>query len=263
MSLSRVIDHVKAQNWTAVFLDFFIVVAGILIAFQITDWSERRAERARATGYLERLDEDIASDIDKYTRRALEFCASVANYGDTALNYADNAYRGDKSYWQLLVAFFQASQLDNFDLTHPTFDEMTSAGDIGLIRDVALRKSLSRYYGNSFFNALSESPDYRRHVRGEIPIDIQTYIWSACFKSDPYSGQTMIECDAPVSEERAKEIVDALAGDPALMSDLRYWISNLRVVVIISTDRIREAQDLRNAIRAALDLTARSGNRDR
>ena len=38
MFLHRITKHVKDQNWFAVALDFVIVVAGILIAFQITNW---------------------------------------------------------------------------------------------------------------------------------------------------------------------------------------------------------------------------------
>ena len=44
MLLRSIKKHVKDQNWFAVFLDFFIVVAGILIAFQITNWNEARSE---------------------------------------------------------------------------------------------------------------------------------------------------------------------------------------------------------------------------
>lgn len=46
MLLRSLTKHVKDQNWFAVALDFFIVVAGILIAFQITNWSEGRQTRA-------------------------------------------------------------------------------------------------------------------------------------------------------------------------------------------------------------------------
>ncbi|MEP6390276.1 MAG: hypothetical protein ABJ056_10175 [Halioglobus sp.] len=54
MLLRRVTKHVKEQDWFAVFLDFVIVVIGILIAFQITNYSQsltqqdelRRAEDA-------------------------------------------------------------------------------------------------------------------------------------------------------------------------------------------------------------------------
>lgn len=42
MILRRITKHVKDQNWFAVGIDFVIVVAGILIAFQITNWSEER-----------------------------------------------------------------------------------------------------------------------------------------------------------------------------------------------------------------------------
>ncbi|NNC98553.1 MAG: hypothetical protein HKN85_00060 [Gammaproteobacteria bacterium] len=45
MLLRRLSQHVKDQNWFAIFLDFFIVVAGILIAFQVTNWSEARGDK--------------------------------------------------------------------------------------------------------------------------------------------------------------------------------------------------------------------------
>ena len=47
MLLRSITKHVREQNWFAVFLDFFIVVAGILIAFQITEWNDERAERVQ------------------------------------------------------------------------------------------------------------------------------------------------------------------------------------------------------------------------
>ena len=46
MILRRLTKHVKDQNWFAVGLDFVIVVLGILIAFQITNWSASRKARA-------------------------------------------------------------------------------------------------------------------------------------------------------------------------------------------------------------------------
>ena len=42
MRLRSLTKHIREQNWFAVVLDFFIVVVGILIAFQITNWSEAR-----------------------------------------------------------------------------------------------------------------------------------------------------------------------------------------------------------------------------
>ena len=39
MLLGRVIAHVKAQNWTAVALDFLIVVMGVFIGLQVSNWN--------------------------------------------------------------------------------------------------------------------------------------------------------------------------------------------------------------------------------
>ena len=35
MSLHRLISHMKGQHWTAVFLDFVIVVIGVFIGLQV------------------------------------------------------------------------------------------------------------------------------------------------------------------------------------------------------------------------------------
>ena len=45
MILRRLIEHVRAQNWTAVALDFVIVVMGVFIGIQVANWNGERAER--------------------------------------------------------------------------------------------------------------------------------------------------------------------------------------------------------------------------
>lgn len=42
MILRRVIEHVKVQNWTAVGLDFVIVVTGVFIGIQVWNRNEAR-----------------------------------------------------------------------------------------------------------------------------------------------------------------------------------------------------------------------------
>ena len=45
MLLRRVIEHVKAQNWTAVALDFVIVVIGVFIGIQVANRDAARQSR--------------------------------------------------------------------------------------------------------------------------------------------------------------------------------------------------------------------------
>ncbi|HRX38735.1 MAG TPA: hypothetical protein P5072_04805, partial [Parvularculaceae bacterium] len=55
MILRRVIDHVKKQQWTAVFLDFIIVVVGVFIGIQVSNWNAARADRAQLDQQLTSL----------------------------------------------------------------------------------------------------------------------------------------------------------------------------------------------------------------
>ena len=42
MRLRRITEHVKTQNWFAVGLDFVIVVGGVFIGIQVSNWNEAR-----------------------------------------------------------------------------------------------------------------------------------------------------------------------------------------------------------------------------
>jgi hypothetical protein len=59
MLLRSITKHVKDQNWFAVALDFLIVLAGILIAFQITNWNEDRNDRAELASTEIALQSDL------------------------------------------------------------------------------------------------------------------------------------------------------------------------------------------------------------
>lgn len=45
MLLYRVINHVRAQHWTAVLLDFVIVVVGVFIGLQVDNWNQFAGNR--------------------------------------------------------------------------------------------------------------------------------------------------------------------------------------------------------------------------
>jgi len=73
MVLRRITEHVKSQNWFAVGLDFFIVVIGVFIGIQVSNWNEARLTRESETLVLTRLSADhthisdqIAASIETY-----------------------------------------------------------------------------------------------------------------------------------------------------------------------------------------------------
>ncbi|MCM2313369.1 MAG: hypothetical protein NDI84_18420, partial [Steroidobacteraceae bacterium] len=60
MILRSLAHSIRKQDWLAVAIEFLIVVAGIFVGLQVTDWNERRQLRARELNYLERMAEDLA-----------------------------------------------------------------------------------------------------------------------------------------------------------------------------------------------------------
>lgn len=240
MLLRRITKHVTEQNWFAVGLDFFIVVFGVFVGLQVANWNEERADDVRESAYLKRIQSDLDQDLNNY-KNNLAFWSKVTDYGISALSYANTNQSGDNSHWELLLAFFQSSQTDEFNTTDTTYKELTSAGDLRLIDNIAIRKELSKYYTNSGNPALTEQPAYRRNVRGYIPVSIQSYIWENCYRANLTDKQEMFACDSPIPQTMAHEIISGISSDIILMRELRYWMSTLKVASLISNGRIRES----------------------
>lgn len=55
MILRRLTQHVKEQNWLAVGLVFMIVVLGVFIGIQVSNWNEDRVARQEEAQWIERL----------------------------------------------------------------------------------------------------------------------------------------------------------------------------------------------------------------
>lgn len=251
MLLRRVIKHFRNQEWTAIAIDFVIVVVGVFIGIQVANWNAARQDEQRAQAYLERISTDLETDIANYRNR-MAFWNRVSQYGSVGLSMADTGRPNGASQWDLLLAYFQSSQVAEYLTTSATYDEIKSAGELGLIADVDLRNALASYYINATNPVLTERPAYRMHVRGIIPIDVQEYIWSECFAATAAGEQELIDCPSPISEARAAEIVNDIRSDRALMNELRYWMSTMIVATSLGVDRVERAEQLLAAVEAEM-----------
>ncbi len=78
MILRRVIKHFRNQEWTAIFLDFLIVVVGVFVGLQVSNWNAVRGDEAEYVRALERLDTEvnenfaIIDDIDPDIEQSLQ-----------------------------------------------------------------------------------------------------------------------------------------------------------------------------------------------
>ncbi|WP_300396729.1 DUF6090 family protein [Henriciella sp.] len=156
MLLRRVSKHVKDQNWAAVILDFAIVVVGILIAFQITSWSEARQDRRDEQRYLSELAVNLEADLVQ-ARAGQQVSLQRLSAAEAILAEAAPGYDrppffgplegdppplgvfGDYPYAHLTSYYFMI-------ISSSTFEELIQTGNIGVLSNRALVKDLTDYY---------------------------------------------------------------------------------------------------------------------
>lgn len=146
MILRRIIEHVKKQEWTAIAIDFFIVVAGVFVGLQVSNWNEAAADRRREAAYLLRIHDDIVSlhaatvddARDVEARNALlQIAMETFDSGDPALI----AKLSNEHCSAIIRSHIFASAI----VTPPTIAELMQSGDVGIIRDAELRSAFVRF----------------------------------------------------------------------------------------------------------------------
>ena len=142
MILRRITKHVKDQNWFAVGLDFIIVVVGILIAFQITNWSEARQDRADEAIFLRDLHEDILRASQQSVRSGTLRFQGARNL-ESAVNviFSDAPQRELTPSECVAVAYSFATYVGRSRL--PSLIQLQTAGRTGIITDRELSRELA------------------------------------------------------------------------------------------------------------------------
>ncbi len=210
--------------------EILLVVIGILIDLQINNWNEAKKEQKREIAYLERLSENLTGDLRNLDLN-IEFYTQVFNYGQLALAYSEGNTIDDAANWDILVALFHSSQIWPLIPSPTTYEELKSAGELSLIRSIDLRNDLVFYYGGGidrYNQTIGINPPYRKMVRGLIPTQTQNYLWEHCHITDG-DTQILTGCDSALSEEKAKEVIEFLVKQPELMSELRFYMSSIKV----------------------------------
>lgn len=106
--LRRLSANLKAQNWTAVNIDFVLVVAGVFLGVQASNWNQARLERGETRELLHQLSPEL--------HRLSDFSGHASAYYGNARAYAETAFRGwrndprvnDRDF---VIAAYQASQI--------------------------------------------------------------------------------------------------------------------------------------------------------
>ncbi len=78
MILRRLTQHIRAQNWTAVAIDFVIVVVGVYLGIQIGNWNAERLEQQRREQIVGALGANLGDALAVQKRFVAEIDAGLA-----------------------------------------------------------------------------------------------------------------------------------------------------------------------------------------
>ena len=178
MILRRITEHVKAQNWFAVGIDFVIVVVGVFIGIQVSNWNAERFERTQERDYLIRLHDDFVESSNGQTRD-LNLLSQELSDQAVILKSLDacNVESEDEAAFQRGINTL--GYINPPRILRRTVDEMVAAGRTDIIRNKALKDQLSgiialvEWRGNSFTQSVSRTTEhYRYTIEEEVRYDL-------------------------------------------------------------------------------------------
>ncbi|MDG1707573.1 MAG: hypothetical protein P8H03_02370 [Emcibacteraceae bacterium] len=238
MILRRITKHVYEQNWFAVGLDMMVVIVGIFVGLQISNWNVDPQNAAKGDSYLVRITEELEQDIRFFDNVISSNERSMDNARfllDTLKN--EVLVREDPTRFITSLAFVGSSFVVN--VSNNTIEEIKFSGNLELITDEELRNDIIDYYD---FIEVSENFS---HLRLDAETEYQKRIAGVLepHQSEFGSDLRYNEDEAIIAFEKFKQKKDLIEWIPIVMN-------NKRGTIAMSTQSRRNAQELVDLIRS-------------
>lgn len=144
MILSKLVDAIRRQDWFVVVIELVVVVVGIFLGLEFSDWNESRKEHALESYYLEQLNKDFEESLgvwDEYLAQMEEKASRSRAVAQSLLNNSlssETRHQFDEN-WNYLWGWLHL----NFLTT--TLDELRDTGRLTLIQSDVLRQDLIQF----------------------------------------------------------------------------------------------------------------------
>lgn len=245
MIARRMINALRRQDWTAVTIEFLLVLVGVLLAFQINEWASERQARADREAAMERLLYEAEDDVDY-------FRASVVDHQETIrdLSYALSQIQAgtwreaDKS--KMRTGLTTSVYLDVPTPPSSVYEDIVAAGMLGKIGDPQLRSAISVYRAK--LELLETLINYVRQVAPRLDReDSLRYVYNA---DGPRPARLEVDFAALARDAKAQSSL-------ALLNDRQWFIQETRV----ATSQAAEAmcRELGRRLKRPCDLQRRHG----
>jgi hypothetical protein len=173
MILQNLSKAIREQNYFAVALEFVIVIAGVVIGFQINAWNETRGHREREASALALIQDDIAQNIVELEARS-RFDTDRTRQHTVMVNAVSAGVLAPEDRAAFEDAVTRLLFFSRPPVSQPSYEALQQSGDLALIRDAGLMSRLNELRSDlawiesqhsSFRAGLSEfAPIWRPYV---------------------------------------------------------------------------------------------------
>ena len=191
MTLRRLTANLRAQNWTAIALEFVLLILGVYLGILAANWNLERLERQETIRLIYQLDAEmtqVQSNLD-----------SIDKYYEVSGRYATQAlagWHGDPSISDsdFVIAAYQASQINGIGTNSSVWADIFGAENLRNIDDLNLRRVLRRLmtFDYGLVNLTAAMSRYREEVRKVIPDSQQRAIRARCGDQLQHDGTLIL-----------------------------------------------------------------------
>ena len=223
MILRRLSHNLRNQNWTAIAIEFVLVVLGVFFGILAANWNLERVERRETGKLLSQLETELGEmvvDLD-----------SMDTYYGVSGRYATRAlagWRGDPtvSDSEFVIAAYQASQINGVGTNSSVWAEIFGADNLRNIDDLPLRRNLRSLmtFDYDLVDLTAAMSRYREEVRKVIPDAQQRAIRGSCGDIQKPDGTLVLPatCDLALPAAEAARTAAALRARPELVGELNW-----------------------------------------
>jgi|CXWL01.1.fsa_nt_gi hypothetical protein len=255
MILRRIIAHFRKQEWTAIGIDFVIVVLGVFIGIQVANWNQARADAQLGRFYLERIAEDVRGDARRL-EVSIRSWEEEAEESEAIVRFLRDGDRARRSEWDMFELIYYRAGWAAFAADRTTYAELVSTGQVRLINDPDLRREIGGYYQSidDYARFYQFDTPLRERVRGKYPPEAQRYFWESCFSDQAYRSNRDAWRDcAPFEDAGAiQRTLASLRGDRDLLEATQYALSMRYITIQSARTDLAHANELVARIEGAL-----------
>lgn len=228
----RIREHISTHNWFAVSVDLVIVVLGVFLGTQVSNWNAERLAHEAGDTYRARIVQDIETNRDDMQLRRAYY-EQVRGFGLRVLADLEGAQRlPDETF---LIAAYQATQIYPRPMNRATYDEVLAVGALNTLGDAETRNRISNHYVAVETSELTfrNVPAYREIVRRMIPYRVQSSIRTNCAETLDFSGSGLgrmtlpSTCELGLSESELARAAARVRAAPGLEQEVTRLLADL------------------------------------